>query len=104
MNVNIPTDAAFPVYDVNIKLPKDISQNAAASQWYDEITCNKKLLKNEGRFSITAPSAANDFECQITPVQMNKDQNNILEVNFTYNAFKVFIVSVMVQKPIIKKN
>jgi hypothetical protein len=37
-------------------------------------------------------------------VQMNKDQNNILEVNFTYNAFKVFIVSVMVQKPIIKKN
>jgi hypothetical protein len=104
MNINIPTEAAFPVYDVNIKLPKDISQNAAASQWYDEITLNKKLLKNEGRFSITAPSAANDFECQITPVQMNKDQGNILEVNFTASAFKVFIVSVMVQKPIIKKN
>ena len=104
MDINIPTDATFPVYDVNIKLPKEIAQNAAASQWYDEITCNKKLLKNEGRFSIIAPSAANDFECQITPVQMDKDHGNILEVNFTYNAFKVFIVSVMVQKPIIKKN
>ncbi|HMD68247.1 MAG TPA: hypothetical protein VKF42_05150 [Chitinivibrionales bacterium] len=104
LNVDIPTDANFPVYDVNIKLPKEISQNAGASQWYDEILLNKKQLKNEGRFSITAPSASNDYECQITPVQMNKDQNNILEVNFSYHAFKPFTVSVMVQKPIIKKN
>ncbi|HUI92444.1 MAG TPA: hypothetical protein VLX68_09385 [Chitinivibrionales bacterium] len=104
LNVNIPTDAEFPVYDVNIKLPKEIAQNAAASQWYDQILCNKTVLKNEGRFSIGAPTAANDFECQITPVQMNKDKNNILEVNFTYPAFKPFTVSVMVQKPIIKKN
>jgi hypothetical protein len=104
LNVDIPTEANFPVYDVNIKLPKEIAQNAAASQWYDEILLNKKLLKNEGRFSIAAPSAANDYECQITPVQMNKDQNNILEINFTYHAFKPFLVSVMVQKPIIKKN
>jgi hypothetical protein len=104
LNVNIETDAQFPVYDVNIKLPKEIAQNAAASQWYDAISCNKTLLKNEGRFSIGAPTAANDWECQITPVQMNKDKGNILEVNFTYPAFKPFTVSVMVQKPIIKKN
>jgi hypothetical protein len=104
LNVDIPTDANFPVYDVNIKLPKEIAQNAATTQWYDEILLNKKPLKNEGRFTISAPSAANDFECQITPVQMNKDQNNILEINFTHHSFKAFPVSVMVQKPIIKKN
>jgi hypothetical protein len=104
LNVDIETDAQFPVYDVNIKLPKEIAQNAAATQWYDAISLNKTLLKNEGRFSISAPTAANEYECQITPVQMNKDKSNILEVNFTYPAFKPFIVSVMVQKPIIKKN
>jgi hypothetical protein len=104
LNVDIPTDANFPVYDVNIKLPKEISQNAATTQWYDEILLNKKPLKNEGRFTISSPSAANDYECQITPVQMNKDQNNILEINFTHHSFKAFPVSVMVQKPIIKKN
>ncbi len=104
LNVDIPTEANFPVYDVNIKLPKEIAQNAASSQWYDEILLNKKQLKNEGRFSIAAPTAANEYECQITPVQMNKGQSNILEVNFTYRAFKPFTVSVMVQKPIIKKN
>jgi hypothetical protein len=104
LNVDIPTDANFPVYDVNIKLPKEIAQNAATTQWYDEISLNKKPLKNEGRFTISAPSAANEYECQITPVQMNKDQNNILEINFTHHSFKAFPVSVMVQKPIIKKN
>ncbi len=104
LNVDIPTDATFPVYDVNIKLPKEVAQNAATTQWYDEILLNKKPLKNEGRFTISAPSAANDYECQITPVQMNKDQNNILEISFTHHSFKSFPVSVMVQKPIIKKN
>ena len=104
INVNIPTEAMFPVYDVNVKLPKEVAQNAAASQWFDEMLLNKKQLKNEGRFTITAPGPANEYECQITPVQMNKDQNNILEVSFTYPAFKVFSVSAMVQKPIIKKN
>lgn len=103
-NINIPTEAAFPVYDVNIKLPKEIAQNAASSQWYDEISLNKNPLKNEGRFTISAPSASNDYECQITPVQMKKDQTNILEVTFHANTFKVYMVSVMVQKPIIKKN
>lgn len=103
-NINIPTDAVFPVYEVNIKLPREVVQNAASEQWYDEITCNKIPLKNEGRFSIIAPTAANNYECQIAPVQMNKDQANVLEIAFRYNAFKVVQVSVMVQKPIIKKN
>jgi hypothetical protein len=103
-NINVPTDAVFPVYDVNIKLPKEVARNAAASQWYESISCNKKLLKSEGRFSIIAPTAANGYECQVTPVQMNKDQANFLEIVFNYNALKVLPVSVMVQKPIIKKN
>lgn len=103
-NINIPTEAKFPVYDVTIKLPKEVAQNASAEQWYSEMTLNRKVLKNEGRFSITAPNAANDYECQISPVQVNKDQGNILEVVFNYPAFKVFNASVMVQKPIIKKN
>lgn len=104
LNVNIPTEAMFPVYDVNIKLPREIAQNAASSQWYDKITLNGNPLKNEGRFSITAPSPSNSFECQITPVQMNKDKSNILEITFSHNSFKVYNVSAMVQKPIIKKN
>lgn len=103
-NVNIETEANFPVYDVNVKLPKEIARNAASSQWYETISLNKKPLKNEGRFSISAPSAENDFECQITPVQMNKDKNNILEIIFYDDSFKVFTFSTMVQKPIIKKN
>ncbi|NLD98357.1 MAG: hypothetical protein GX640_00650, partial [Fibrobacter sp.] len=104
LNVDIPTEAAFPVYDVNIKLPKEVAENAATEQWYEAISLNKILLKNEGRFSITAPSAANDYECQITPVQMNKGKGNILEITFQHNSFKVLPLSVMVQKPIIKKN
>ena len=103
-NINIKTDAVFPVYDVNIKLPKEVAANAASTQWYDAIKMNKKELKNEGRFTIGAPTAANDYECQITPVQMNKDKSNYLEIVFNYPAFKVLQVSVMVQKPIIKKN
>lgn len=103
-NIDIPTEANFPVYDVNIKLPKEIAENAASSQWYESITLNKNPLKNEGRFTITAPSPANDYECQISPVQMSKDQKNILEITFSHNSFKVHAISVMVQKPIIKKN
>ncbi|MBN1758094.1 MAG: hypothetical protein JW863_07250 [Chitinispirillaceae bacterium] len=103
-NVDIPTEANFPVYDVNIKLSKEIAGNAASEQWYDKITLNKKELKNEGRFTISAPTAANQYECQITPVQMTKGKGNILEITFSHPSFKVHQVSVMVQKPIIKKN
>lgn len=104
INVDIPTEANFPVYDVNIKLSKAIAGNAATKQWYDKITLNKKELKNEGRFSISSPTAANSYECQITPVQMTKGKGNILEITFSHPSFKVHQVSVMVQKPIIKKN
>jgi hypothetical protein len=103
-NIKIPTEAMFPVYDVNIKLPKEVAQDAAAAQWYDEISLNGKQLKNEGRFTITAPMASNNYECQITPVQMNKDTKNFLELVFHSAGFKVLQVSVTVQKPIIKKN
>ena len=104
LNVNIPTDANFPIYDINIKLPKEIAQNSASEQWFDEISVNKSPLKNEGRFTITAPTAANNYECQISPVSMNKDKSNILEVSFSFSAFQPFPISVMVQKPIMKKN
>jgi hypothetical protein len=104
IRLNIPSDAQFPVFDINIKLPPEVAQKAAASRWYEEITINKKPIKNEGRFRITAPMAANDYESLITPVQMDKDGNNILEVKFKYPGFKVFEVSAMAQVPIIRKN
>ena len=104
LNVDIETEAKFPVYDVNIKLTKEVAGNAATEQWYDKIKLNKKELKNEGRFTISSPTAANEYECQITPVQMTKGKGNILEITFFHNTFKVHPVSVMVQKPIIKKN
>ncbi|MDO5576929.1 MAG: hypothetical protein Q4F84_07600, partial [Fibrobacter sp.] len=104
MYIDIPTDAKFPVFDVNIKLPKEIAENAGSRQWYESITVNKVPVKNEGRFTITAPSASNDYECQISPVQMNKEKANILEITFKHNTFKAQPVSIMVQKPIIKKN
>lgn len=103
MYVDIPTEAEYPVYDVNIKLPKEIAENASTQQWYEAISLNKKLLKSEGRFSITAPSASNDYECQITPVQMNKGKANMLEITFNHSSFKVHPLSIMVQKPLIKK-
>jgi hypothetical protein len=102
--IDIETEANFPVYDINVKLPKEIAENAASEQWYEKISLNKKELKNEGRFSISAPSASNDYECQISPVQMNKGKGNVLEISFSHPSFKVHSLSVMVQKPIIKKN
>ncbi len=102
--VDIPTEANFPVYDVNIKLPKEVAENAAAEQWYEKISLNRKELKNEGRFVISAPSASSNYECQITPVQMTKGKANFLEISFYHNSYRVHSLSVMVQKPIIKKN
>lgn len=104
LNIRIPTEAKFPVYDVNIKLPKTVAKNAATKQWYDKITLNKKILKNEGRFTISAPTPSSNYECQITPMRVRKDKSNILDIYFSHNSFKVFNISVMVQKPIIKKN
>lgn len=104
LNIRIPSEAKFPVYDINIKLPKAVAKNAASEQWYERITLNKKPVKNEGRFTITAPTAANNYECQIGPVRMVKDADNVLEVRFKHSSFKAFEVSVMAQKPIIKKH
>ena len=92
------------VHDLNIKLPKDVAKNAATAQWYETMTLNKKPLKNEGRFTISAPIAANNYECQVTPVRMEKDKNNFLDIRFKHKSFKVFTLSVMAQKPIIKKH
>ena len=104
INLQIPSEAQFPVFDVNVKLPEEIARRAGSQQWYSEITFNKKVLKNEGRFSITAPTPENNYEVQITPLQVNKTGSNILEIRFTFAALKVFEVSIMAQKPIIKKN
>jgi len=104
VNIKVPSDAKFPVFDVNLRLPKEAAANASETRWYEKLTLNGKPLKNEGRFSITSPTAANNYECQITPVQMDKEKENILEVVFDHRSFKVLSVSVMVQKPIIKKN
>ena len=104
LNLRIPTEAKFPVYDIYIKLPKEVARNAATEQWYEKILLNKTPLKNEGRFTITAPTAENNYECQMGPSSMKKDYNNFLDIYFKHNSFKVFTVSVMAQKPIIKKH
>jgi hypothetical protein len=104
IRLNIPSDADYPVFDVNIKLPPEIAENARTKTWYDEITINKKVIKNEGRVRVTAPTSDNGYEAQISPVQMDKAGNNILEIKFTYPGLKVFEVSAMAQVPIIRKN
>ena len=90
LRLNIPSDAQFPVFDITIKLPPEVAAKAGSEQWYKEITINKKPIKNEGRFRITAPKADNNYESLISPVQMDKDGNNILEVRFMYPGFRVF--------------
>ncbi len=104
INIQVPSDAKFPVFDINVKLPMEIARHAGQKQWYKEITFNKKVLKNEGRFSISAPTADTNYEMQISPLQVNKTGNNVLEIVFDYDTFKVFEVSIMAQRPIMKKN
>jgi hypothetical protein len=104
IRLNISSDAQFPVFDVNIRLPKEIAESAGRSQWYEQITINKNPIKNEGRFRITSPTADNGYETQITPVQMDKEGANILEIRFKKGAFKVYEFSAMAQVPIMKKN
>jgi hypothetical protein len=104
INIRIPTEAKFPVYEVNLKLPKQVAKDAASDKWYEKITINKKIYKSEGRFSITAPNAENNYECQISPVRVIAGKSNYLDIYFNHKSFKVHPVSVMVQKPIIKKN
>jgi len=104
LGLRIPSEAQFPVFDVNIKLPQDVARRAGTEQWYEEITLNKKPIRNEGRFRITAPVADNNYESQISPVELDKDGNNVLEIRFKYPGYKVFEISAMAQVPIIRKN
>lgn len=104
IRLQVPSEAQFPVFDVNLKLPREVAEKAGQAQWYESITIDKKPLKNEGRFRITSPTAENEYEALITPLQMDKEGRNILEVRFSYPGFRVFDVSAMVQVPIIRKN
>jgi len=104
LRLNIPSEARFPVFDITVKLPQEVAARAGSEQWYQEITINKKPIKNEGRFRITAPNAGNNYESLITPVQMDKAGNNILEIRFKYPGYRTFEISAMAQVPIIRKN
>ncbi len=104
INLRIPSPAQYPIFDVYIKLPKELAQSAGNQQWYKYIRFNGKEIKNEDRYTIVAPGPENNYECQVGPLQINKGGNNILEVRFSKKAFKVYQISVMAQKPIIKKH
>ncbi|MFH0989433.1 MAG: hypothetical protein V1799_05380 [bacterium] len=104
INIQILTEAKFPVFDINIKVPKEIAENAKTKQWFTELLLNKKVVKTEGFMRIVAPSADNDYEAQITPVQVNKEGENIIDVKFNYPGYMLFEVSVMAQVPLIRKN
>jgi hypothetical protein len=104
VNVKIPSEAKFPVYDINFKVPSAIAEKAGKTQWFTKILLNKKVVKTEGHMRIVAPSADNNYEAQITPVEISKDGENIIEVQFNYPSFQLFEVSVMAQVPIIRKN
>jgi hypothetical protein len=104
LQLQIPSEAQFPVYDITVKLPEQVARNARTAQWYESITINRTPIKNEGRFRITAPTADNNYESLITPVQMDRAGRNILEIRFRHPSFRVFEVSAMAQVPIIRKN
>ncbi len=102
INIRIPTEARFPVYDLNIKLPAEVGQKGGA--WYQQMTMNKKVLKPEGRFSIVAPGKSNNYTALVTPLSVEPKGDNVLEVRFKQKGLKVFPVSVMAEKPILRKN
>jgi hypothetical protein len=104
VQLKIPTKAKFPVYEINIKLPEEIAKNADTQRWYDKILLNNTEIKNEGRIKIIAPSKNNNYECKITPVQMDKEEKNVLSIYFKFPSYKLYEVSVMAQKPLIRKN
>ncbi len=102
INIRIPTEARFPVYDLNIKLPAEVGKKGGA--WYQQITMNKKVLKPEGRFSIVAPGSSNNYTALVTPLSVEPGGDNVLEVRFKQKGLKVFPVSIMAEKPILRKN
>ena len=104
VQLKIPTKAKFPVYEINIKIPEEIAKNADTQRWYDKIMLNNTEIKNEGRIKIIAPSKNNNYECKITPIQMDKEEKNVLSIYFRFPSYKLYEVSIMAQKPIIRKN
>jgi len=104
LRLQIPSDAQFPVFDINLRLPRELAEAAGREQWYESITINNTPIKNEGRFRITSPTADNGYESQITPVQMDKEGRNVLEVRFKKASYRVYEISAMAQVPIMKKN
>ena len=104
LRLQIPSDAQFPVFDVNLKLPREIAEGAGKESWYDAITINGKPIKNEGRYRVTSPTADNGYESQVTPVEMDKEGRNVLEVRFKKASYRVYEISAMAQVPIMKKN
>jgi hypothetical protein len=104
LRLQIPSEAQFPVFDITVKLPREVAENARTTQWYQSITINQTPIKNEGRFRITTPTSENGYESLITPVQMDKEGRNVLEIRFRHPAFRVFEISAMAQVPIIRKN
>ncbi|HVN47187.1 MAG TPA: hypothetical protein VMU30_00035 [Bacteroidota bacterium] len=103
LELKIPSEAEFPIFDINVTVPREFARTAD-QPWFQEISINKKPIKNEGRFHITAPTSSNNYESQITPIQIDKDGNNIFEIKLKYDGLRVFEMSVMAQKPIIRKN
>ncbi len=103
-NIKIASDAQFPTWDVYLKLPDELAKEAASKQWYTKMTLNKQELKNEGRFRITSPSAANNFQVEIGPVSTLKSGDNVLEIHFNHKTWQVFELSAMAQRPLLKKN
>jgi hypothetical protein len=104
LRLQIPSEAQFPVFDITVKLPREVAEKAGKEQWFNSLTIDGKPIKNEGRFRITSPTPDNNYESLISPVQMDKEGKNILEIRFEYPGFKVFEVSTMAQVPIIRKN
>ena len=104
INFRIPTDAYFATWDVNVKLPKEVAKDAGSASWYERMTMNKKLLKPEGRFTITSPNSKNNYTALIAPLEVVKNGDSVFEVRFKHNSFKVFEVSINAQEPILRKN
>ncbi len=104
INFRIPTDAYFATWDVNVKLPKEVAKDAGSASWYEQMTMNKKVLKPEGRFTITAPASNNNYTALIAPLEVVKNGDSFFEVRFKHNSFKVFEVSINAQEPILRKN
>jgi len=53
-----------------------------------KILLNKKVVKTEGTCALSR-DGDNNYEAQITPVQVSKDRDNIIEIQFNYPSFQL---------------